>query len=184
MSKPALFSVATETPVAGNRSICEYPKWKEKEPQNGPCKPFVQFNYPLKRRKEQYFLLVIHISNTTTALTSPDPDAVTSMVSLTTSGRTEMTRTSKGKLFLFDKKENVPVECRHISNITTALTSPDPETVTSLVTLTNSDRTEMTKTRKGTLCFFRFIRWFGLTTVLTVCGSLKASVWYSVIVIA
>ncbi len=102
--KPALFSVATETTADGNRSTCQYPKWKEKEPQNGPCKPFVQFNYPLKRRKEKYYLLVRNISKTTTVLTSPEPETVTPMMTSTISDRNEMTRTREGKLSLFCKK--------------------------------------------------------------------------------
>ncbi len=88
MSEPVLFSVAKETSMDGNRSRCEYPKWKEEKPQKGSCEPFVQFNYPIKRRKEKYFLLVNHIDKTTAAQTSPDT-ATTTTGETTTTGAGE-----------------------------------------------------------------------------------------------
>ncbi|MCP3665624.1 MAG: hypothetical protein GY696_24520 [Gammaproteobacteria bacterium] len=97
-----------------NRSLCEYPKWKAEKPQVGPCQPFVQFNYPIKRRKEEYYLLVSHIDNTTAALTSQGPGAVAS----TTSGA----------------ETSGPLS-------TTTLRGP-PDTETTVNSSTISDRTE------------------------------------------
>ncbi len=77
MSEPVFFSVAKETLMDGNQRICEYPKWKEEKPQNGPCETFVQFNYPVKRRKEKHYLLVNRTDNTTAAQTSPDTETIT-----------------------------------------------------------------------------------------------------------
>ncbi len=121
-SQNLLISVANETSIDGNQSICEYPKWKAEEPQDGPCEPFVQLNYPIKLRKEKYYLLVSHIDNKTAALTPQSPGVLTS----TTSGAE-----TSGSLS------------------TTTLRGP-PDTEKTVPSSTISDRTE--KSRKTSEC--------------------------------
>ncbi len=73
---------------------CKYPKWMEKEPDD-KCQSFVQFNYPIKRRKKNYYLKFFHPLTTSTVMVTGSTEAgnvtATTPAAITTEARVPST---------------------------------------------------------------------------------------------